>query len=140
MSMDVPTTPEEAWSKLAAAVCQVDHESLKMPPQDFRSLQNDPALFFLGAPSHYLPGFQARQLERIRERARRGQAYLGVRHAPAGVHSIRREERAILPDGTIYECQATRIEDPAPRTRLSTRTQAFGRHIDRDMAKLSLTD
>ena len=140
MSMDVPTTPEEAWPKLAAAVCQVDHESLKMPPQDFRSLQNDPALFFLGAPSHYLPGFQARQLERIRERARRGQAYLGVRHAPAGVHSIWREERAILPDGTIYECQATWIEDPAPRTRLSTRTQAFGRHIDRDMAKLSLTD
>ena len=138
MSMDVPTTPEEAWPKLAAAVCQV--ESLKMPPQDFRSLQNDPALFFLGAPSHYLPGFQARQLERIRERARRGQAYLGVRHAPAGVHSIRREERAILPDGTIYECQATWIEDPASRTRLSTRTQAFGRHIDRDMAKLSLTD
>ena len=138
--MDIPATPEEACPKLAAAVCQVDHVSLKMPPQDFRSLQNDPALFFLGAPSYYLLGFQARQLERIRERARCAQAYLGVRHAPAGVHSIRREERAILPDGTIYECQATLIEDPAPRTRLSTRTQAFGRHIDRDMAKLSLTD
>ena len=60
MFMDIPATPEEAWPKLAAAACEVDHESLKMPPQDFRSLQNDPGLFFLGAPSYYLPGFQAR--------------------------------------------------------------------------------
>ena len=47
-----------------------------------------------------------------RERARHGHSYLGVQHTPVGVHSIRRKERAILPDGTIYECQSTWIEDP----------------------------
>ena len=66
-----------------------------------------------------------------------GHSYLGIRHTPVGVHSIRREDRAILPDGTIYECQSTWIEDPRPRTKLSTRTQARGSRIDRDMARAS---
>ena len=72
-----------------------------------------------------------------RERSRHGHSYLGVRHTPVGVHSIRHEERAILPDWTIHECQWTWIEDPRPRTKLSTRTQARGSRIDRDMARAS---
>ena len=71
------------------------------------------------------------------KRSRHGHSYLGVGHTPVGVHSIRHKERAILPDGTIYECQSTWIEDPRPRTKLSTRTQARGSRIDRDMARAS---
>ena len=136
-SSAIPISPSVAWPKLAAAISPVNYDNLKKSPHEFRSLQNDPALFFLGAPSHYLADFQARQLAHIRERARHGHSYLGVRHTPLGVHSIRREERAILPDGTIYECQSTWIEDPRPRTKLSTRTQARGSRIDRDMARAS---
>ena len=136
-SSAIPISPSVAWSKLAAAISPVNYDNLKKSPHEFRSLQNDPALFFLGAPSHYLADFQARQLAHIRERASHGHSYLGVRHTPVGVHSIRREERAILPDGTIYECQSTWIEDPRPRTKLSTRTQARGSRIDCDMARAS---
>ena len=72
-----------------------------------------------------------------RERARHGHSYLGARHTQVGVHSIPCEERAILPDGTIYECQSTWIEDPSPKMKLSTRTQARGSHIDGDIARVS---
>ena len=136
-SSDIPISPSVAWPKLAAVISPVNYDNLKKSPHEFRSLQNEPALFFLGAPSHYLADFQARQLAHIRERARHGHSCLGVRHTPLGVHSIRREERAILPDGTIYECHSTWIEDPRPRTKLSTRTQARGSRIDRDMARAS---
>ena len=71
------------------------------------------------------------------ERARHRHSYLGILHTPVGVHSIRCEERAILPDGTIYECQSTWNEDPRPRKKLSTRTQARRSRIDRDMARAS---
>ena len=133
----IPSSPSIAWPKLAAAISPVNYDNLKKSPHEFQSLQNDPALFFLGAPSHYLADFQVRQLAHIRERARHGHSYLGVRHTPVGVHSIRHEERAILPDGTIYECQSTWIEDPRPKKKLSTRTQARGSHIDRDIACVS---
>ena len=136
-SSAIPISPSIAWPKLAAAISPVHYDNLKKSPHEFRSLQNDPALFFLGAPSHYLADFQARQLADIRERARHGHSYLGVRHTPVGVHSIRCKEKAILPDGTIYECQSTWIEDPRPKTKLCTRTQARGSHIDRDIARVS---
>ena len=136
-SSAIPISPSIAWPKLAAAISPVNYDNPKKSPHEFRSLQNDPTLFFLGALSHYLADFQARQLSHIWERARHGHLYLGVRHTPVGVHSIRCEERAILPDGTIYECQSTWIEDPRPRTKLSTRTQVRISHIDRDMARAS---
>ena len=136
-SSAMPSSPSIAWPTLAAAISPVNYDNLKKSQHEFRSLQNDPALFFLGAPSHYLADFQARQLAHIRERARHGHSYLGVWHTPVGVHSIRREEKAILPDGTIYECQSPWIEDPRPKMKLSTRTQARGSHIDRDIARVS---
>ena len=72
-----------------------------------------------------------------RERARHGHSYLGVQHTQVGVHYIPREERAILPDGTISECESTWIEDLRHKTKLSTRTEARGSQIDRDIARVS---
>ena len=72
---------------------------------------NDPALFFLGAPSTFRPKFQGRQLARIRDAARRFGRYMGVRHFPVGVLSLRREEMAILPDGIVYKLSATWTEE-----------------------------
>ena len=49
-SGDIPIKPSQAWPKI------------------IRPFQNDPVFFILGAPSNYVPGFQARQLDHIRER------------------------------------------------------------------------
>ena len=132
-SGDIPTKPTQAWPKIMSSVMDIQHDNLPLT-QDYRPLQNDPAFFFLGAPSHYVPGFQARQLAHIRERARNSQSYLGVRHVPHGVQAIKREEKAILPDGTIYFCAATWDEGASPpSTSFSQCHQARGWKIDRAM-------
>ena len=60
-SGDIPTKPTQAWPKIMSSVMDIQHDNLPLT-QDYRPLQNDPAFFFLGAPSHYVPAFQARQL------------------------------------------------------------------------------
>ena len=42
----LPSSPSIAWPTLAAAISPVNYDNLKKSPHEFRSLQNDPALFF----------------------------------------------------------------------------------------------
>ena len=131
-SGNIPIKPSQAWPKIMSSVLDIQQDSLPLM-QDYRPLQNDPAFFFLGAPSH-VPGFQARQLAHIQERAWNSQSYLGVRHVPRGVQAIKRDEKAILPDGTIYFCSATWDEGASPpSTSFSQCHQARGWKIDRVM-------
>ena len=106
---DLPEEPQQAWESLMRSITTIRYEPRH--PDGFIIHQNNPALFFLGAPSQFYPNFQARQLSHIRELARRTGQYLGVRHVPAGLSSVRREEMAILPDGTIYKMGATWTEN-----------------------------
>ena len=117
-------TPSEAWRTLLRPETRVTFE----PPdeQGFRRWQGHPALFFLGAPSEFAPTMQARMLARIRQRARMAQGYRGVRHQQIGVNQVKREEMAVLPDGTIYRMSSTWVEDAEATVSHSRSTQADG--------------
>ena len=130
----IPERPTEAWPLLMAKVGQVNHTALP-DHRNFRPLYLDPAFFFLGAPSHLAEDFQARQLSRIRQEAQAAPGYWGVRHLPAGVQAVRREEKAILPDGTIYMSSTTWVEKPEERQSQSQQHQARGWRIDRDVGR-----
>ena len=100
--------------------------SVHFEPKDsdgFRKWQGNPALFFLGAPSEFAPTMQGQILRRLRAEAKLTQNYRGVRHHRLGVYAVKRQERAILPDGTIYEMSSTWVEEPAATVRKSTHTQ-----------------
>ena len=66
-SGDIPIKPSQAWPKIMSSVMDIQQGNLPLS-QDYRPFQNDPVFFILGAPSNYVPGFQARQMDHIRER------------------------------------------------------------------------
>ena len=55
---------------------------------------------------------QGRIMRRFRHRAQLTQGYEGLRHQDLGLFMVLRQERATLPDGTRYECEATWVENP----------------------------
>ena len=82
----------------------------------------DPRLLFLGAPSASFQTPAARLLQSLRREALRGPVQSSTR-CPAGVGFVRKTERAILPDGTIYELTATWVPDPEFQHKISKGTQ-----------------
>ena len=114
---DVPRT----WSDMMRPVTNVTFEA---PDQDgYQRWQGNPALFFLGAPSEFAPHAQGRILQRLRHRAKLRQGYQGIRHRDLGIYMIRRDERAVLPNGTTYELSATWVENPDATIRKDRSTQ-----------------
>ena len=117
---DVPRT----WSDMMRPVTNVTFEA---PDRDgYRRWQGNPALFFLGAPSEFAPHAQGRILQRLRHRAKLCQGYQGIRHRDLGIYMIRRDERAVLPNGTTYELSATWVENPDATIRKDRSTQTDG--------------
>ena len=82
---------------------------------------HDPRTFFVGAPSSYMHGSAATFLQNKRREARSSGKldvhYRDPLEPPEGVAAIMKTERAILPDGTIYEMEATWVKDPRFRFR-----------------------
>ena len=66
----------------------------------------DPRLLFWGAPSTSFRTTAARLLQSLRREALGGPVGSSMR-CPDGVGFVRKTERAILPDGTLYELTAT---------------------------------
>lgn len=83
----------------------------------FVRYHNDPALFFLGAPSTFSPVTQAAQLRHLVQEARTSREYLGVRHMAVGQNMLQREERAELRNGTILTLTSSWIQEPSTEKR-----------------------
>ena len=109
------------WEDMLRPVTNVTFEA----PDEFgfRKWQGHPALFFLGAPSEFNPSMQGRIMRRFRHRAQLTQGYEGVRHQDLGLFMVLRQERATLPDGTRYECEATWVENPRAKEFKTKSTQ-----------------
>ena len=73
---------------------------------DYSRLLFDPRFFFVGAPSSVMKDVPANLLRSIRSTACQSLSR-SVRHLPVGVRGIQRQEKAILPDGTVYEISTT---------------------------------
>ena len=88
---------------------------------------HDPRTFFVGAPSSYLQGVPAAFLKKQRQEARgTGQwecRFQDPLSPPEGVAAIVKKERATLPDGTVYELEATWVRDPTFCMKSSKGTQ-----------------
>lgn len=106
--------PSKMWPQIVSAIHGVRFEA--EDSQGKLQHHNDPALFFLGAPSSFAPTQQAQQLAAIRREAILTGEYLGVRHIPLNVMCIRKMETARLPDGTVYSMSSTWTMEPEPRT------------------------
>lgn len=74
-------------------------------------LSSDPRIRFLGAPSELMLAEHLRTLHQISQRAKGSSRE--VQHVPQGVAAVQKLERAILPDGTIYELRTTLVPDPS---------------------------
>ena len=66
-------------------------------------LVSDPRLFFLGAPSSYSESVQASFLRNVREAALHVPSRYAVKFWPPELSHIKKEESAVLPDGTNYK-------------------------------------
>ena len=104
--------------------------SIRFEPEDregFRRWHGHPALFFLGAPSEFAPGKQARILQAVREAAKKSQGYRGVRWRDLGVSQVRREESATvtLPGGrqAVYKLSAVWSVEDEPYWGISQSSQ-----------------
>ena len=83
------------------ALRQMDVGSARGTTYDY--LVSDPRLFFLGAPSSYSESVQASFLRNVREAALHVPSRYAVKFWPPELSHIKKEESAVLPDGTIYK-------------------------------------
>ena len=79
-----------------------------LPPKWER--HEDRRLAFLGAPSQYSMEHPSCFLRRIRREARRQQPF--IRYTTREASLVVREERAFLPDGTVYSLKTAWLADP----------------------------
>ncbi|CAC5405187.1 unnamed protein product [Mytilus coruscus] len=84
-----------------------DWSHLQLPSQECR---DDPRLQLCCPPSNYLKNEDANWVNKIRKRAREFSTEIKV--IPDGYLGVRKEEKVILPDGTIYMLSSTWIPDP----------------------------
>ncbi|XP_069111816.1 uncharacterized protein [Argopecten irradians] len=109
-------TAEEPMPTETAQVPQASHDhsmlDSKQTVLNFEYLAEDPRFFFLGAPSSILEGNTAQLLKKNKNRARsQGQQFKRY-FVPEGFLSVRRVERATLPDGTTYQLTDFWTKDP----------------------------
>ena len=71
---------------------------------------SDPRVTFLAAPSSYRIHPAAKILQRARYQAQRARRMYN--QVPVGFISVRRIERAILPNGTVYQMETSYVRDP----------------------------
>ena len=83
----------------------------------------DPRTMFTGVPSSVSDQFSF--LRDIRFRSIR-QGQYEVKYYPIGVSAITKQERAVLPDGTIYQLNTTWVADPHYTMGRETATQTEG--------------
>ena len=86
----------------------------------------DPRQFFAGAPSMIKSQFPASPMRRIRKEALEQSISAGgieVHTFPDCLSSIKKVERAVLPDGTVYELSTTWTRDPEFKVRHTKDTQ-----------------
>ncbi|CAC5405163.1 unnamed protein product [Mytilus coruscus] len=84
-----------------------DLSHLQLPSQECR---DDPRLQLSCLPSNYLKNEDANWVNKINKRARDFSTEIKV--IPDGYLGVRKEEKVILPDGTIYMLSSTWIPDP----------------------------
>lgn len=98
-SMDQMNETNEEWRDLQP----MDKEQEGTNVYDHLHL--DPRFFFLGAPSSYRKEHCAEELIKVRERSIRT-GTRAVSFFPPTLDHIRKEETAILPDGTTYQLRS----------------------------------
>ena len=77
---------------------------------------------FSAPPSFYQTSYDASRVLAIRMKAKSSASYHGSVH-PFGYSAVKMDERAILPDGTIYHLSAVWIPDPMMSQQHSQETQ-----------------
>ena len=89
---------------------------------------NDPRNMFAGAPSEVIKQFDASPLRKIRKRALRQKGNTTEFLYPSSVGSVKKIEKAILPDGTIYQLETMWCKDPDYKVKRTTNTQTSPRN------------
>lgn len=98
----------------------------RLPEKDredtYDRLHLDPRVAFAGAPSSYYQGWPGTLMRRLRTEARnstqRHQKYLMPND-----YVLKKEETAILPDGTLYRLTSTWVRDPSSKESKNVETQ-----------------
>ena len=77
---------------------------------------------FLAPPSEFASGEKAEKVKEIRQKAREAQNYIG-QVIPLGYAGVKKEEKAVLSDGTVYYLSAFWMANPTLVTNQSSETQ-----------------
>ena len=107
---------------------QASHKAVKLIPleQNYAAPSADPRHFLAGAPSSLCDRFPASPLRRIRREALKQPISSGQIHFssfPDCLGSVKKVEKATLPDGTTYELTTTWTRDPDFRICCAVGTQ-----------------
>lgn len=101
-----------------------DWSHLQLPSEECR---DDPRLQLSCPPSSYIKNEDATWVRKIRNKAREFNTEIKV--VPDGYLGVKKEEKVILPDGTIYLLTSTWIPDPE-----IVKRRNMGIQTDKDMA------
>ncbi|KAL3831680.1 hypothetical protein ACJMK2_023403 [Sinanodonta woodiana] len=105
----------------------------------------DPREAFMGAPSLYAKTPQAECLRRIRMKSKMfGQLSNVNQFSPAPEVWLKRVEKAVLPDGTIYELSSMWFPDPTfirreSKNTMTDNTKPIARHMETQTKESSLS-
>lgn len=77
---------------------------------------------FVATPSDFVEGEKADKLREVRNRAREAECYKGA-VVPLGYQGVRKEERVVFPDGTMYSLSAFWMANPVLETYATANTQ-----------------
>ena len=116
----VETIPQRPYR---LSTIEAGPKPLPKPGQLYGNNVIDPRTMFTGVPSSVSDQFSF--LRDIRFRSIRHGQY-EVKYYPIGVSAITKQERAVLPDGTIYQLNTTWVADPHYTMGRETATQTGG--------------